>query len=123
MTDSLETKVAVQGMRQQAHEEMDEERFDTVCKDVSDIKSMIRESNEFLQKGFERVHGRIDDEASKARHNLGNEIGKVQGLVSQARQESADAVSKLEKWIYSTALGGVVAMLIYAVTTWGPLAK
>lgn len=106
MDGTVEERVARMEAKQDAHEDRDDDRFDRFVNDVADIKAMVRESNDFLQKGFERVHGRIDDEASKARHSLGNEIGKVQGLVTQVKLEAAAANAVVAKSVQDLERGG-----------------
>lgn len=124
--DSATHAVRILAEKLESHKQLDEQRFEAAIKDqsairsyVHEIKEMIREHGRNLQSGFERAHKRIDEEAATARINLAVEVSKVQGLVGEAKRDTA----RLEKWIYGTALTVVVGLLIYVVTNWGPLAR
>lgn len=109
----MDTDVKVLEERLAAHKELDENRFETACRDigtvrtdVAEIKDMIRDHGRTLQSGFERVHGRIDDEAGRAR-----------ALIAQAKQESAAAVAVVAKDVQALERGGrgyVERALIFA---------
>lgn len=94
---------------------LDETRFNTVIRDVGDIKTMIRGLSDDLTKGFSRVHQRIDDEASKSRHLVGNEISKMAGTISYTRKEvddEIDAVSGRVSQLETKASGKIIGALV-----------
>lgn len=96
MTELPEARLVRVETKQEAHEKSDDERYGRIDANLEKIALSVQSFGDRLDKGFTRVHERVDEEASKARHSLANEIGKVNGAITQAKQEAAAATAELE---------------------------
>lgn len=122
-------RVGVLEAEMRGHFKADEVGFARINADTSEIKLTLREMCTDLKSAVERIHGRIDDEAGKARHNLSNAVQAIQGDIGAvektSRMETKLAMDlavdvrgdlqtlepKIKNWIYGGAVVFATAVI------------
>lgn len=82
-----------------AHYRSDESGFARINSDTTEIKMMMRELTADLKSSIERIHGRIEETSSNARHALANEaqISRAGDRASmEFAQEAHNRISSVE---------------------------
>lgn len=120
-------RIGVLEAQMAAHFKADEVGFSRINTDTTEIKATLREMSSDLKSAVERIHGRIDDEASKARHALNNvsqattnDAARIERtaraevkLAMDFAQDAHDKIADQKNWI----LTGLVALAL-AIIGW-----
>lgn len=92
----LETKVAVIAADLLSHVKSDDERYNRIDTHMANIARDVALFGDRLEKGFTRVHERIDEEAGKGRHNLANQMQTAYGDLREETKRATNAEGELE---------------------------
>ena len=99
-------------VRQQTHEKSDDERYNQIRDNGSLTLKIMTDLSDKLQKGFERVHERVDDEASKARHNLNNVDAMIQTRINMMEKDISSSIANQEKNVSTIQITGLVFLVV-----------
>lgn len=97
-----------------AHSKADEIGFSRINTDTAEIKNTLRDMQSDLRDAIERIHGRIDEEAGKARHSVANiaQIARAETKVAMDfSQDAHNRISGFKIWLLGNALGASVAII------------
>ena len=120
-------RIGVMEARMNAHFDADELGFARLTGDTTEIKAMITGLARDVKEATQRLHERLDEEASKARHALNNATMaaqiEIKSVASEARsntnlalaaaQKASDDVKENKIWTLSTAVGAAGGLILW----------
>ena len=106
MPDTVETRQAVLEAQYNAHVKSDDERYGRIDANMERIATAVASFGDRLEKGFTRVHERIDEEAGKVRNNINNQAQITQALVEKESARALEAEGVLEASVITLERGG-----------------
>lgn len=123
------TAATVVSARIDAHEKVCGERYQQIMCNSNEIKETLRTISADLKGAVERIHTRIEDNASSARHSLNNAVAaarvEMSDVAKNARaeakvamdfaQDAHDEIRDQRSWV----LGGIVTFLVTLLLTVG----
>lgn len=121
-----EERIGILEAEMRAHFRSDETGFSRINQDTTEIKATLASLTTKVESAFERIHTRIDDTASKSRHDLNNEAMASRAGVKAAMEFAQEAhdrigeqdlaverrISGMRAWVLSGSMSGIVAFLL-----------